>query len=65
MNVLSRWYNIKVEFGSDHLRKYQLDGYFSRYDGFDSILESIEAVLNVKIEKSNNTILITEHTSNI
>ena len=58
MNVLSRWYGLQVQFGSEGLRKKQLDGYFSRYDGIDSILESIETVLGVDIKKDQNTIII-------
>ena len=58
MNVLSRWYGLQVQFGSEGLCKKQLDGYFSRYDGIDSILESIETVLGVDIKKDQNTIII-------
>lgn len=58
MEVLSRWYGVEVSFASDELRTKQLDGYFSRYDGIDYILESIEAVLNVTITKNQHSISI-------
>lgn len=58
MNVLSHWYDIEVQFASDDLKDKQIDGYFSRYDTIDSILESIETVLGVKITKRDRYITI-------
>lgn len=58
MNVLSHWYDIEVQFASDDLKDKQIDGYFDRYDTIDSILESIETVLGVKITKRDRYITI-------
>lgn len=58
MNVLSHWYDIDVQYASDTLKDKQIDGYFDRYDSIDSILESIETVLGVRITKRGNIITI-------
>ncbi len=58
MNVLSHWYDIDVHFASEQMKDKQIDGYFGRYDSIDSILESIETVLGVKITKRERNITI-------
>lgn len=58
MNVLSHWYDIDVQYASESLKDKQIDGYFDRYDNIESILESLETVLGVRITKRGNHITI-------
>ena len=58
MEVLSLWYNRKVEFESDELREIHFTGTFDRYDDVNQILRAIEQTTDVDIESCGDTILL-------
>lgn len=53
MNVISRWYGCRVEYGDESLKNVRLTGTFDRYGSVDDILKAVSAVAGVHVTLSH------------
>jgi len=60
MDVMSKWYNVTVEFSSESIANQIFTGSFSRYDDIRSTIETIKDVTGHEITIINNHISIKE-----
>ena len=60
MDVMSKWYNVTVEFSSERIANQIFTGSFSRYDDIQSTIETIKDVTGHDITIINNHITIKE-----
>uniref|UniRef100_UPI0032162EEE FecR family protein n=1 Tax=uncultured Draconibacterium sp. TaxID=1573823 RepID=UPI0032162EEE len=58
MNILSRWYDIDVEFENDTKKKLKFTGEIARYENLEKMLQLIEKTQEVRFEKKENKIRI-------
>lgn len=58
MDVLSRWYGMKVQFLSEPSREILFTGILSRYNEINASLEAIATVAEVDIRTEGNVITI-------
>lgn len=58
MQVLSHWYNMKVEFASDDIKEMQFTGSLDKYEPMAPTLNAIESITELKIEAKDNIITI-------
>lgn len=58
MNTLSRWNNVKVNFGGEDLKELKFTGNLERYADCNDMLAKIERTNEVNFEISNNQITI-------
>lgn len=61
VEVLERWYNVKVSFGSPKLKQLQFTGNMDRYATITPILKAIARTTNLHIHIEGRNILITEY----
>ncbi|MDR1719535.1 MAG: DUF4974 domain-containing protein [Dysgonamonadaceae bacterium] len=58
MDVLSRWYNIDIEFIADDVQSLHFTGSFDRYDTIEPIIQAICHSSNMKAEIKNHKLYI-------
>jgi len=58
MEVISHWYNMKVEFSSDDIQEIRFTGSIDKYEPMAPTLNAIENITGLKIKASDNTITI-------
>ena len=58
MDVLSRWYNVSVEYEDKKLQDIQISGSLSKYEEMEPTLETLEAVAGIQIAIHNNHLYI-------
>ena len=58
MEVVSMWYEVDVEFENDRLRNCKFDGVLSRYEPLDNVLKSLNLVMNLKIHREGERIVV-------
>ncbi|RKE02252.1 FecR family protein [Marinifilum flexuosum] len=58
MKTISRWYDVKILYQQSALKGKRLTGKLYRFDNFSVITEMIEKISGVKIEHTEQTILI-------
>lgn len=58
MRTISRWYDVKIFYQQAGLKNKRLTGKLYRFDDFSTITKMIEKISGVKIEHSEQTILI-------
>lgn len=58
MEVVSMWYEVDVEFENDRLRSNKFDGVLSRYEPLDNVLKSLNLVMNLKIRREGEKIVV-------
>lgn len=51
MEVMSKWYGIKVEYANDKIKSVHLSGYFDRYRDVSDAIDAIEAVTGLAVEE--------------
>lgn len=61
MRTVSRWYDVRVEFANDSVRKVTFTGNIRRYDDFSKIIRMLEAVKVARFEISGNRIRVSEY----
>lgn len=54
MDILCHWYGCRVEYSDGNISRLKLSGNFDRGEDFDTILEALETVAGVKIERQTN-----------
>lgn len=60
MNIVERWYDVKVVFVDDWCREVSFSGNVRRYDGFNKLVEMLEVTGSVKFNIKGNVIYITK-----
>ena len=60
MNIVERWYDVKVVFVDDWCREVSFSGNVRRYDGFNKLVEMLEVTGSVKFNIKDNVIYITK-----
>ena len=60
MNIVERWYDVKVVFVDDWCREVSFSGNVRRYDGFNKLVEMLEVTGSVKFNIEDNVIYITK-----
>ena len=60
MNIVERWYDVKVVFVDDWCREVSFSGNVWRYDGFNKLMEMLEVAGSVKFNIKDNVIYITK-----
>ncbi|WP_292265400.1 FecR family protein [Butyricimonas sp.] len=60
MNIVERWYDVKVVFVDDWCREVSFSGNVWRYDGFNKLMEMLEVTGSVKFNIKDNVIYITK-----
>ncbi|MBP3826829.1 MAG: DUF4974 domain-containing protein [Prevotella sp.] len=58
MNIMSKWYNVDVEFSDEEVANKKLNGIFSRYSNIEETMETIKIVTGFTILINNNHIII-------
>ena len=58
MEVISHWYNMKVEFASEDIQEIRFTGSIDKYEPMGPTLNAIESITGLKIKASDNTISI-------
>ncbi len=58
MNIMSKWYNVSVEFSDEEVADKKLNGIFSRYSNIEETMETIKIVTGFTILINNNHIII-------
>lgn len=58
MEVISHWYNMKVEFSSNDIQEIRFTGSIDKYEPMAPTLNAIESITGLKIKASDNTITI-------
>lgn len=58
MQVVGRWYGLQVDFASNKLRNIRFTGSLSRYESIENTLEVIGTIANVKMERQESRIII-------
>lgn len=58
MFVLSKWYNVEVEFANDEARSILIIGNFDRYESISGIMSAISKTTNTKISINGQRIVI-------
>lgn len=58
MNIMSKWYNVDVEFSDEEVANKKLNGIFSRYSNIEETMETIKIVTGYTILINNNHIII-------
>lgn len=58
MNMLARWYSIDVFYVDSTVKDLRLSANLGRYEHIDSLLQIIQAVNKVKIERKGNMVLL-------
>ena len=58
MNIMSKWYNVSVEFSDEEVANKKLNGIFSRYSNIEETMETIKIVTGFTIHINNNHIII-------
>lgn len=61
MNIVERWYDVKVVFVDDECRDVTFSGNVLRYDGFNKLVEMLEVTGSVKFQIKENVIYITKN----
>lgn len=61
MEVISHWYNMKVEFTSDDIQDMQFTGSIDKYEPMAPTLNAIEHITGLKIEANDNLITISRN----
>ena len=60
MEIVERWYDLKVTFEDEWCKKVSFSGNVERYDDFSKLAEMLEATGSVKFKIKNNEIYITK-----
>lgn len=60
MNIVERWYDVKVVFVDDWCREVSFSRNVRRYDGFNKLVEMLEVTGSVKFNIKDNVIYITK-----
>lgn len=60
MNTLSRWYDIRVTFENEAVRKVTFTGNLKRYDSFDKIIDMLEMTDMAHFKVDGNAIIISK-----
>lgn len=60
MQVLSRWYNKRVEFNSDDIRQIEFTGTINKYGDISPALKAIHTVTGLRIEMKKDLIIISK-----
>lgn len=60
MNTLSRWYDIRVIFENEAVRKVTFTGNLKRYDSFDKIIDMLEMTDMAHFKVDGNAIIISK-----
>ncbi|MBR1400049.1 MAG: FecR domain-containing protein [Prevotella sp.] len=58
MDVLSKWYSVEVEYGSNDIRDMQIVGDFDRYEILDNILDAISKSTGLGISLKGGKVMI-------
>lgn len=58
MQVLGRWYDLRVAFTTDEIQQKKFSGNFDRFDDVYSIMDAISSFINVEYNIYNGTITI-------
>ena len=60
MEIVERWYDLKVTFGDEWCKQVSFSGNVERYDDFSKLAEMLEATGSVKFRIKNNEIYVTK-----
>lgn len=61
MNIVERWYDVKVVFVDEGCKDVTFSGNVLRYDGFNKLVEMLEVTGSVKFQIKDNVIYITKN----
>ncbi|MBB4042589.1 ferric-dicitrate binding protein FerR (iron transport regulator) [Bacteroides reticulotermitis] len=59
-NVLSRWYNIEIQFARGDIQYLHFTGSLDRYDTIEPIIQAISRAANVKVEMKDHILYISK-----
>lgn len=57
MRILSRWYNIEVDYSDEALKNLRFGCYVNRYEEIAPFLELLEATENIHVKINGKTII--------
>lgn len=60
MEIVERWYDLKVIFEDEWCKQVSFSGNVERYDDFSKLAEMLEATGSVKFRIKNNEIYVTK-----
>ena len=60
MEIVERWYDLKVTFEDEWCKQVSFSGNVERYDDFSKLAEMLEATGSVKFRIKNNEIYVTK-----
>ena len=60
MEIVERWYDLKVTFEDEWFKQFSFSGNVERYDDFSKLAEMLEATGSVKFRIKNNEIYVTK-----
>lgn len=58
MNVLSRWYQVEVFYSDQHKKDLRVSANLNRYDHIDALLQILNAMDKVCLERKGNVVII-------
>lgn len=58
MNVIARWYDVKVFFENEEIKKYHFGGNFDKHEALDLILQAFESTGKIIIERKDKTLIV-------
>lgn len=58
MDMLARWYSVKVIYIHDSVKDLRLSANLGRYEHIDTLLQLIEAMNKIKIEREENVVIL-------
>lgn len=60
MDILSRWYNVDIQFVTDEIQQLHFTGSLDRYNTIEPIIQAISSAANVKVEIKNHILYISK-----